>query len=125
MFAVDGRDLLPMVRAREEAGLEIDEQDIEPDKTPFPGRAIESFIGFSCISPTETIEDYFMQLWASIRLGIGEGVAGPPHMTWTDVDAYQRVTGYILPMWVLRVLFMFERALAKYYKTSSKAVNNG
>lgn len=124
MFAVDGRDLLPLIRARQREGLEVNAQDIEPEKTPFPGREIESFIGFSCISVTETVEDYFMELWASIRMGIGEGMAGPARVTWADIDAYQRVTRNILPLWVLRVVFTFERALARHYQSSSKAVKN-
>ena len=125
MFAAEGRDLLPMIRARQEQGLEIDEQDQEPEKTPFPGKAIESYIGFSCVAPADTAEEYLMQLWASIRLGLGEGMTGPAPLTWGDLDAYQRVTGYVLPLWIIRIIFEFERSLRRHYVVPGKAVNSG
>lgn len=113
-------DALMFFQEMAAAGMRLAPQDAEPEKTPFPGLAIEEALRRPTRAPAPTVEDWLMGIWSAIRAGVASGGFGPGKITWADLTAYQSFTGLRLSEWLVMMLLQIDALFLRHWKQKEK-----
>lgn len=113
-------DALAFFQQMAAARMPIAPEHQEPEKTPFPGLAIEEALRRSIYAPSLTVEDWLLGLWREIRAGVGAGSFGPAKITWADLIAYQSYSGLPLSDWLVMMILQIDALFLQNWKQKEK-----
>lgn len=113
------RDRIEIVQAIRDSGkYQLAPEEIEPEKTPFPGVAEEIALPLSHLplAIAETLEDWAWMLWQMVRRGVGSNGFGPASVTWGDLVAFEKFEGFAMTRLMVNLVFAVDHSFLQHYK---------